>query len=100
VNVADLEMREFKAAAAGGLAKATVNSGDITVGCPCEGGPRWKDPVGVVASTAFKVRELLFSRIDGQWALGPVENGWRAYEDPGVHPGEPFEVQRLPSRSR
>jgi hypothetical protein len=80
-NINDIEVREIQAAAKDFLPKAIVNIAGVTVGCPCEDGPKCSDQVWVVGWEPDHTTGLLFSRIDGKWILGPVQKWWLDYEE-------------------
>jgi hypothetical protein len=80
-NISDIEVREVQVAANNILPKAIVSIAGVTVGCPCEDGPKCSDQVWVVGWEPGQTTGLLFSRIDGKWIVGPVQKWWLDYQE-------------------
>lgn len=79
-NISDEEVREIQAAARAVLPEAIVNIAGVTSQCPCEDGPACSAQVWVVAYDPDETVGLMFSRIDGHWGIGPVQNWWLQYD--------------------
>jgi hypothetical protein len=80
-NITDVEVREVQLAARDVVPRAIVNISGVVVGCPCEDGPSCADQVWIVASRPDKTVGLLLSKIDGHWAIGPVQRWWLSYAE-------------------
>jgi hypothetical protein len=80
-NITDEEVREIELAARNVVPRALVNISGVTVGCPCEDGPKCSDQVWIVAYTPERSVGLLLSKIDGHWVIGPVQRWWLTYEE-------------------
>lgn len=80
-NISDEEVREIQGAARSILPEAIVNIAGVTSDCPCEDGPDCSAQVWVVAYDPGETVGLMFSRIDGQWGIGPVQNWWLRYDE-------------------
>ena len=83
LNVSDNEVRQIQGAASEVVGNVLVQIGGVTVGCPCEDGPRCTDQVWVQAEVHDKPFGLLLSKIDSRWAIGPVQRWWWRYEKAG-----------------
>lgn len=79
-NISDEEVREIQSAARAVLPEAIVNIAGVTSECPCEDGPDCSAQVWVVAYEPEETVGLMFSRIDGRWGIGPVQNWWLQYD--------------------
>jgi hypothetical protein len=79
-NITDEEVRELQGAARSVLPEAIVNIAGVTSDCPCEDGPDCSAQVWVVAYDPKKTVGLMFSKIDGHWGIGPVQNWWLRYD--------------------
>lgn len=80
-NISDEEVREIQGAARSVLPEAIVNIAGVTSDCPCEDGPGCSAQVWVVAYDPGETVGLMFSRIDGHWGIGPVQNWWLRYDE-------------------
>jgi hypothetical protein len=80
-NISDEEVREIQGAARSVLPEAIVNIAGVTSECPCEEGPGCSAQVWVVAYDPEATVGLMFSRIDGHWGIGPVQNWWLRYDE-------------------
>ncbi len=79
-NITDDEVTEIQRVASEVWPGAIVNIATVVVGCPCEDGPSCTDQVWVVGHRPIEMKGLLLSRIDGSWAIGPVQLWWLEYE--------------------
>ncbi|MFK8014027.1 MAG: hypothetical protein AB8G17_01130 [Gammaproteobacteria bacterium] len=75
-NLSDIEVREIERIALEINPGSIVSIGGVTVGCPCEDGANCTDQVWIVADNEVRSLGIMFSRIDGQWAVGPVQHWW------------------------
>lgn len=80
-NVTDREVKEIQIAAGTVAPGALVNIGGVVRGCPCEDGPWCSDQVWIVAVQPGKTIGFLLSKMDGHWAVGPVQRWWWDYEN-------------------
>jgi len=80
-NINDLEVKEIQAAARSVLPEAIVNIGGVTSDCPCEDGPGCSAQVWVVAYDPKETVGLMFTKTDGHWGIGPVQQWWLRYDD-------------------
>ena len=80
-NITDEEVREIQGAARSVLPEAIVNIAGVTADCPCEDGPDCSAQVWVVAYDPEETIGLMFSRIDGHWGIGPVQNWWLRHDE-------------------
>jgi hypothetical protein len=80
-NITDEEVKELQGAARSVLPEAIVNIGGVTSDCPCEDGHDCSAQVWVVAYDPKKTVGLMFSKIDGHWGIGPVQNWWLRHDE-------------------
>jgi len=76
LNLSDTEVREIQSVVLRILPGSILNISGVVTGCPCEEGPGCSDQVWTVAHRAGKTSGLQLSRINGQWALGVVQQWW------------------------
>ena len=79
-NIGDDEVREIQRLTADLWPDSIVNISTVVVGCPCEDGPSCTDQVWVAGQRRAVIKGLLLSRIEGRWAVGPVQQWWMEYE--------------------
>ena len=72
-NISDNEVREIQAVVEGIRRKAITYIGPVTVGCACEDGAGCADEVNVIAYHPSGTLGLKLSKIDGGWAIGPLQ---------------------------
>jgi hypothetical protein len=80
-NITDEEVKEIQGAARSVLPEALVNIGGVSSDCPCEDGPGCSAQVWVVAYDPKETVGLMFTKSDGHWGIGPVQNWWLRYDD-------------------
>jgi hypothetical protein len=76
LNLSDIEVREIQSVVVRILPGSILNISGVVTGCPCEEGPGCADQVWIVAHQAGKTLGLQLSRINGQWAVGVVQQWW------------------------
>ena len=80
-NVNDDEVREMQAVVAQVLPGSILNISGVVSGCACEDGLSCSDQVWIVAHRPDRTRGLQLSKIDGHWAIGPVQQWWLDFEN-------------------
>ncbi len=75
-NLSDIEMRQIMQVAGKEHPGAILNIAGVTVGCPCEDGANCEDQVWVVAHKNNRTLGMMLSKIEGQWAIGPLQKWW------------------------
>ena len=76
LNLSDTEVREIQSVVLRILPGSILNISGVVTDCSCEEGPGCSDQVWTVAHRAGKTLGLQLSRINGQWALGVVQQWW------------------------
>lgn len=79
-SIHEEEVREIQRVTSEIWPGASIRISTVVVGCPCEEGPSCSAQVWVVRHRPAKAKGLLLSRIDGHWAIGPVQHWWFDYE--------------------
>jgi hypothetical protein len=80
-NIHEEEVREIQRVTSEIWPGAIIKISTVVVGCPCEDGPFCSDQVWILKHRPAKAKGLLLSRIDGHWAIGPVQLWWLDYEN-------------------
>ena len=72
-NINDLEVGEIRSLMAERYPGAIVYISGVTLGCACQDGPQCTEQVWSAALLGDDSYELLLSRIDGTWQVGPLQ---------------------------
>jgi hypothetical protein len=80
-NVSDDEVREMQAVMAQVLPGSILNISGVVSGCACEDGLSCSSQVWIVAHRPERTKGLQLSKIDGHWAIGPVQQWWLDFEN-------------------
>lgn len=75
-NISDTEVREIEAVMKERFPGSIVHISGVVVGCPCEDGPKCSAQVWSVATRDAISDQVVLSRIDGRWAVGPLQAWW------------------------
>ena len=84
VNISDREVREIETIMRQRYPGSIVYISGVVSDCPCNDGPKCTDQVWSVATLGDVNNEIALSRIEGAWAVGPLQEWWiirdRIYE--------------------